>query len=445
MGGSGIIDQFLNIFTTYIDSGFGLLGGDVKFLSSTLIAIDVTLAGLFWALAGDEDVIARLIKKTLYIGFFAFLIGNFNRLAKIVFDSFSGLGLKAAGSSLSAADFLHPGKIAQVGLDAGKPILDAAGQLMGYVSFFENFVQIAVLMIAWAIVLISFFILAVQLFVTLIEFKLTTLAGFILVPFGLFNKTSFLAEKVLGNVVASGVKILVLAMIVGIGTTLFSQFTQGFGGGQPTIDDALSLVLATLSLLGLGIFGPGIATGLVSGAPQLGAGAAVGTGLAAAGLGAAGVVGARAGARALLGASSSAVRSGAAMAAGASTAYGLSAASSRGTGLRSVGAGLAGVAEAGIGAAAQSLRKSASSAGSSLQTSAQAGRQAAFAATGGSMQAAGGGAPSSAFSTFANGAPDWAHRLRRDQAMSHGFSTAAHAVRSGDHGGGSASVSLQQD
>jgi type IV secretion system protein TrbL len=149
------------------------------------------------------DGSARLIKKTLYIGLVAFLIGNFNKLSKIIFDSFSGLGPKAAGSGLSASDFLHPGRIAQVGLDAGKPILDAAGQLMGYVSFFENFVQIAVLMIAWAIVLISFFTLAVQLFVILIEFKLTTLAGFLLVPFGLFNKTSLLAERVLGNVVAS--------------------------------------------------------------------------------------------------------------------------------------------------------------------------------------------------------------------------------------------------
>ena len=64
MGGSGVIDQFLNVFTTYIDSGFGLLGGDVRFLSQTLIALDITLAGLFWALAGEEDVIARLIKKT---------------------------------------------------------------------------------------------------------------------------------------------------------------------------------------------------------------------------------------------------------------------------------------------------------------------------------------------------------------------------------------------
>ena len=206
----------------------------------TLIALDITLAGLFWALAGEEDVIARLIKKTLYIGFFAFLIGNFNRLAKIIFDSFSGLGLKAAGSSLSAADFLHPGRLAQVGLDAGKPILEAAGQLMGYVSFFENFVQIVVLMIAWAIVVISFFILAVQLFITLIEFKLTTLAGFVLVPFGLFNKTAFLAEKVLGNVVASGVKMLVLAVIIGIGTSLFSSIHPGFRR-QPADDRGCAL------------------------------------------------------------------------------------------------------------------------------------------------------------------------------------------------------------
>jgi type IV secretion system protein TrbL len=243
-------------------------------------------------MSADEDVIARLVKKTLYIGFFAFIIGNFNSLCRVVFESFSGLGLKAAGSALSSSDFLRPGKLAQVGIDAGKPILEAASSLMGYVSFFTNFVQIVVLLIAWAVVVLAFFILAVQLFVTLIEFKLTTLAGFVLIPFALFNKTSFLAEKVLGNVVASGVKVLVLAVIVGIGTTLFDQFTQGFAGNQPTLEDALAIMLGALSLFGLGIFGPSIATGLVSGAPQLGAGAAAGTALAVGGLGVAAGAGA---------------------------------------------------------------------------------------------------------------------------------------------------------
>jgi type IV secretion system protein TrbL len=380
MGGTEVIDRFLEVFTSYIDSGFGLLGSEVAFLSSTLVAIDITLAGLFWALAPDEDVIARLIRKTLYVGFFAFLIGNFNNLAKIVFNSFAGLGLKAAGSGLSADQFLQPGRVAQVGIDAGKPILQAASQLMGFVSFFENFVQIFVLLIAWLVVLVAFFILAVQLFITLIEFKLTTLAGFVLVPFGLFNKTAFLAERVLGNVIASGVKVLVLAVIVGIGTTLFGQFTQGFGGNQPTLDDAMALVLAALALLGLGIFGPGIATGLAAGAPQLGAGAAVGTALAAGGLGVAGAMGLRAGAGAVAGS----VR-------GATSLGG-----------RAVGLGGAQSGSASVGAA--------------MAASAPAGR-----------------------------APEWAQRMRRHQAISHGVSAAAHAVRSGDHGGGSTSVSLSED
>jgi type IV secretion system protein TrbL len=381
MGGTGVIDRFLEVFTSYIDSGFGLLNGEVAFLSSILVVIDITLAGLFWALASDEDVIARLIRKTLYVGFFAFLIGNFNTLAKVIFNSFAGLGLKAAGSGLSADQFVQPGRVAQVGIDAGKPILLAASQLMGFVSFFENFVQIVVLLIAWLVVLVAFFILAVQLFITLIEFKLTTLAGFVLVPFGLFNKTAFLAERVLGNVVASGVKVLVLAVIVGIGTTLFSQFTQGFGGNQPTLDDAMALVLAALALLGLGIFGPTIATGLAAGAPQLGAGAVVGTALAAGGLGVAGAMGMRAVTSAVAG------------------------------GVRGTGSSLA-------------ARTFAASAGSAAGSAAAV------------------NAPSS---IAADSTPEWAQRMRRHQAMSHGISAATHAVRSGDHGGGSTSVSLSED
>ena len=47
MNGTGIIDRFLAVFSRYIDSGFGLLHGDVAFIASTLVAIDITLAALF--------------------------------------------------------------------------------------------------------------------------------------------------------------------------------------------------------------------------------------------------------------------------------------------------------------------------------------------------------------------------------------------------------------
>ncbi|MCB2067271.1 MAG: P-type conjugative transfer protein TrbL, partial [Erythrobacter sp.] len=292
MGGVSVIDRFLEVFASYIDSGFGLLGGDVVFLATTLIVIDITLAALFWAWGTDDDIIARLVKKTLFVGVFAYIIGNWNALARIVFDSFAGLGLVATGGTISASELLQPGRIAQVGLEAGQPILASIADLSGFVAVFENFIQIGILFFAWLVVLLSFFILAIQLFVTLIEFKLATLAGFILVPFGLFNKTAFMAERVLGLVISSGVKVLVLAVIVGIGSTIFSEFTAGFAG-EPTINDAMSVVLGALALLALGIFGPGIANGIVSGGPQLGAGAAVGTGIAVGGAAVAGVAGTR--------------------------------------------------------------------------------------------------------------------------------------------------------
>ena len=60
-----VIDRFLETFIRYIDSGFGLLQGDVAYLTSTLIVIDITLAGLFWALSQNADVIAGLIKKPM--------------------------------------------------------------------------------------------------------------------------------------------------------------------------------------------------------------------------------------------------------------------------------------------------------------------------------------------------------------------------------------------
>ncbi|HEP8395878.1 TPA: P-type conjugative transfer protein TrbL, partial [Pseudomonas aeruginosa] len=282
-----IIDRFLDTFSRYIDSGFGLLQGEVAFLTATLIVIDMTIAGLYWAMSHatgqGEDVIAKLLRKVLYVGAFAYIIGNFNWLASIVFRSFAGLGITATGSAITMENFLQPGRLAKTGIDAAAPILDQIGDMAGFPEVFVNLDPIVVLFIAWLVVILCFFVLAVQLFITLIEFKLTTLAGFVLIPFALWNKTNFLAEKVLGNVVSSGIKVLVLAVIVGIGSGLFAEFQVH--PDEPSIDHALVVMLASLALLALGIFGPGVATGLVSGAPQLGAGAMAGAAVGAVGTG----------------------------------------------------------------------------------------------------------------------------------------------------------------
>jgi len=281
--------------------------------------------------------------------------------------------------------------------------------------------------------------------VTLIEFKLVTLAGFVLVPFAFWNRTAFLAEKVLGNVVSSGVKVLVLAVIVGIGSMIFGQF-QTPAGADPSLNHALAIMLASLTMLGLGIFGPGIATGLVSGAPQLGAGAAAGTALGAAGLAVAGGAAVATGGAAVAAGARLAARGAvgtARAASGAASAYRAGATASGATGARAFGAGVANVARSGAqaagergAAAARAIRdRVAPAAGAGTGASSTSPETAGTAST--SSSAADDTPPAST-----DKQPDWAKRLQRRQHISHGASTAAHVVRSGDHGGGGAAPDI---
>lgn len=419
MGDLGIIDRFMDVFIRYIDSGFGLLAGDVAFLTSILVGIDITLAGLFWAFDADQEILGRLIRKVLYVGVFALILNNFRDLADIIYGSFSGLGLQAAPGSLSAEDLLKPGKIAATGFEAAYPLLEEINNLVGFPEIFGNALTVFVLLVAWLIVVLAFFVLAIQLFITIIEFKLVTLAGFVLVPFALWSRTAFLAERVLGNVISAGVKVMVLAVIVGIGSTLFSTFTSG-QNQEPDLTDAMSRVLGALTLLGLGIFGPGIASGLVSGAPQLGAGAALATAGVGAGVTVLSGAAALKGARSAAGVSLSAVRAGTALGSTAQAAYRYGVASSigRGTGFTP---GVSAVTRAGRDAAASASRKAFDHAAQRVRQSVEAARD-----------------------SGPDAAPAWAKRLRAEQIARANRHRVVQAIKEGDRSGSGANPSLQQ-
>ncbi|OZB19112.1 MAG: P-type conjugative transfer protein TrbL [Hyphomonas sp. 34-62-18] len=441
-----VIDTFLATFIAYIDSGFGLLAGDVAYLTATLIVIDITLAGLFWALSENSDVIAGLIKKVLYVGFFAFIIGNFSLLAGIVFDSFAQLGLTAGGSVMTAEDLLRPGFVAGIGFEAATPLLEEIGEMTGPISFFTHFVMIAVMFVAWAVIIVAFFVLAIQLFITILEFKLTTLAGFILVPFALWNKTTFLAERVLGNVITSGIKLMVIAVIIGIGSTLFASVTDAFTTGDDvTLAQVMGTVLAAMVFFWMGIFAPGIASGLITGAPQLGAGSAAGAALGvAAGTIAAGMAG-----RAALGgaasAASGAVKAGASMTGGARTAYAMGSLRAGGEGPASVAAGIGGVASAAGGAVGQAVKQAVSRPVSAIREAYARGVQSGWRATGGAST---GDAPAGADSTAPLAAspqaasPAWARRMQTQQRVGQAGQMAVHSLRDGDRGSAGAAPKL---
>jgi type IV secretory pathway TrbL component len=91
--------------------------------------------------------------------------------------------------------------------------------------------------------------------------------------------------------------------------------------------------------------------------------------------------------------------------------------------------GLAGVA----GAAASAMGSPLRSAASSLQSSFASG------VSGNPGSTLNGGGASSA-----DGPPDWARRMRRNQLITNGASQTIHAVKSGHEGGGGSSVDLSE-
>lgn len=127
----------------------------------------------------------------------------------------------------------------------------------------------------YGLIMLAFAVLALQIMVALLEFKIVTLGGFVLLPFGIWSKSAFLAERPLGYVVSSGLKVLALAIVVSGARTVFDQLIPS---ENPDIYEALTILVASMLLAMLAIYIPNLAAALVTGGPALGAGGGHGGG-----------------------------------------------------------------------------------------------------------------------------------------------------------------------
>jgi type IV secretion system protein TrbL len=294
------VNSFLDRFIAVADAGFGLIQGDVGYVLNALIVISIALAGAQWALA-QEAPVAPFFRKVLFIGFFAFLVNNWNALATAINQSGAMLGLKAGGGGLTLPDLHNPGRIAEIGTELfGKTI-----ELGDGMNIFTDFLTLATILISALAILIAFFILALQIFVALIAFKLGSLAAFVALPWGIFNGTSWVAERPLGWVVGSAIRLFVLALIASVAVNFVDTLPGTF-----SLDDGgvLNVLLFGLTILALAWFGPMLASEVVQGQPHLSGADAVRTGLGASAIAIGGGMLAAQGVRAGIGASLAATR-----------------------------------------------------------------------------------------------------------------------------------------
>jgi len=140
----------------------------------------------------------------------------------------------------------------------------------GWTGALTNFPTILILAIAAVVILGAFLVIAIQMAVALLFFKIGSLAVLILLPFGMLNPTAFIAERPIGWVMASGVRVLVLTLVCSIGFTIFDSLR--ITSENVSVPLAINVAIQSILLMVIAICANRLAGDLMSGGPTLGAG-----------------------------------------------------------------------------------------------------------------------------------------------------------------------------
>jgi type IV secretion system protein TrbL len=316
---SAMLDQYRAVRTTWLSTAatyanrlFGLLA---------LIEFAWTGAILVLERTDLQGWTAALIRKMMFIGaFFALLNFGADWIPRII-ESFQIVGQSASGlPSLAPTDILVRG-------------LNIAGNLLSGAAnsgWMGSFGTALALVFAALLAFLAFLGLTIQLVVTLVESYLVVGAGFIFLGFGGSRWTAPYVERYISFAVSTGVKVMVLYLLLGAGLSLTNTWegaaTAVPGSASPAVD-ALDIAASSVILLMICWNAPKLAASILGGAPSFTGGDAVSTagGLAQGAL----LVGAAAAGGVALGAKMLAAK-GAAMATSQAAGMGASGASSGG-------------------------------------------------------------------------------------------------------------------
>ena len=199
-------NELMVVFSNTVSAGFDALSGAVNGIFGLLIVLVVALTGVQWALSSNREILAAGFGKVLLIGAFAFIINDWQQLSETIYAGFLELGLTAGGGSLSREEFFNPGAVLHQGWEIVKALGETPAPVDNPFDIVGNMADALILGLAMIGILLAFAVLALQIIVSLLEFKIVTLGGFVLLPFGIWNKSAFLAERPLGYVVSSGLK-----------------------------------------------------------------------------------------------------------------------------------------------------------------------------------------------------------------------------------------------
>jgi len=190
--------------------------------SNVLIILSIMWSAALWALS-DDHVIAHFARKIVYIGFFAWIIQNWQSLTDKLASSFMNLGPQ--GRRIRGRELLHvpAWNIAYLGYTTAQPLMDQIARLTGPVAFFKNIVEIIFLFLAVAAIVAAFCVITIQVVVAVLTFKFGSLPRSCWCRSRSCQKRHSSPSALWVGVVGSGVRLMVLTLVLGVGNNIFQS------------------------------------------------------------------------------------------------------------------------------------------------------------------------------------------------------------------------------
>jgi type IV secretion system protein TrbL len=272
---SAILNQYRNQRTTwftmvwpYANTLFGLLA-TIEFAWSAAVMLLEKSDMQSWTSA--------LIRKLMWIGaFYALLIYGRTWIPAIT-DSFELIGQTASGTGpMAPSDVFTRG-------------IDIAGALMATSStaaFFTNLGTSLAMIFTGIITALAFIAITVQFVVAMVESYIIVAAGFIFLGFGGSRWTAPYVERYIGLGVATGVKIMLLYLLIGTGMNLSVDWmtdAQNIASNASPAMSALEIMGASIIFMMLCWQIPKLFAAVLGGSPALSGGDLISTGAFVAG------------------------------------------------------------------------------------------------------------------------------------------------------------------
>lgn len=223
-----------------------------------LAGIEIGIAAVWLALqaASLDAWFAELVRRIMFIGFFAFVLDRGPALAKAIVDSLFQIG--AGGGSASPANVFN----------AGLTVASKMSEKINFGLFQDNALALSAAL-AMIVSVIAFSLVAAIFISVLVEMYVGLLAGMILLGLGGSSYTKDFAVRYLIYAFSVGMKLMALVMIARIGSeVLIGMANEASVGDQ--YQTALAIAGVAVVVFVISMYVPNIIQGVVQGASVTG-------------------------------------------------------------------------------------------------------------------------------------------------------------------------------